>query len=429
MSRLDIKSDDYYRSLTDRLITAARNIGADLSVSLREGVEFGVTVRDKEIEELEEASSSVISLSVNIGNKVATATSNDLSTNMLDQLLLSTIERAKLSSVDDSAIFPTFQRLDFDPGKLELYSESIHSITPDKAILLAQQLEERCSSDSRITLSLGASFSRNEYHNVLALSNGFWGSSRRTSCSLGVGLQAGEEESAYQSGWSDSAIDQNRLLSVDEISIKAIEHTTRMLDARKIETQTLPVLVDRYVSGQIIGFLLQCINGRNIYTNQSLFTGKLGEQIANSNLTLYDEPLLPGALGSRAFDSEGIPCRHNLLIDKGVLSNYILNTYTSHKLRLPVNGMASGTSNLIMGPGKYQENDLIQSIDKGILLLDTIGQGTDTTTGGFSKGAFGIMIENGKLTYPVSEITISSSIDKMLMGIDKIGNNADERKS
>ena len=201
-----------------------------------------------------------------------------------------------------------------------------------------------------------------------------------------------------------------------------------MQNAQKIETQTIPVVVDRYVASTIFGFLLECINGRNIYLQQSVFTGLLNNQISNKILNLYDDPLLPGSAGARPFDAEGIPCRKNILLENGQLKNYLLNTYSANKLQMKVNGLGSGVSNLILMKGTHTEQDIIKSIKKGLYLLKTIGQGTDPTTGGFSKGAYGIMIENGELTYPVSEITISCNIQEMLNGISIIANNPDTRK-
>jgi PmbA protein len=155
----------------------------------------------------------------------------------------------------------------------------------------------------------------------------------------------------------------------------------------------------------------------------------LNEQIANKNIILFDDPLIPESPAARPFDSEGIPCRKNIIIENGVLKNYILNTYSAKKLGLKVNGFASGTSNLFLQEGNHSEADLIKSVDKGLLLLRTMGQGTDATNGGFSKGAYGIWIEKGELTHPVSEVTISSNIKDMLMGINMVADNADKRKS
>jgi PmbA protein len=418
-----------YQGITEKLVKQAKAKNANVRISIRNDKSFGVGIRNGEVEELQEAGSTSLSLSVNLDNKTASAATSDMSENTLETLLNNAIERAKYSSVDESAIFPEFEKLTVNPESLKLYSPEIKNISPEEKINAAKKLEEICLKDKRITLSAGSSYSTNESEYFLALSNGFFGNYKSSSCSVGVYLQAGNDATATQDGWSDYSRNPKNLLPIEEIAKIAIERATVMQGAKKIPTQTVPVIVDRYTAGAVFYFLLQCINGRNIYMHQSVFTGKLNEQIANKNVTLFDEPLIPESPAARPFDSEGIPCRKNIIIENGVLKNYLLNTYSAKKLGLKVNGFASGTSNLFLQAGKHSEADLIKSVDKGLLLLKTIGQGTDATNGGFSKGAYGIWIEKGELTHPVSEVTISSNLKDMLMGINMVANNPDKRQS
>lgn len=418
-----------YQALTERLIKKAKLNGAELKISIRSDKNFDVGIRNGEVEELQEAASTNLFLSVNLDNKSATAATSDLSLETLNTLLDSAIERAKISSVDESAIFPKYEELKIDPKTLKMYSEDIKAITPEEKIAAAKKIEEICLQDKQITLSGGSSYSTNESEYFLALSNGFYGSYKTSGCSLGIYLQTGKDEHSFQDGWSDSARSPKLLLPIEIIAKLAIERATRLIGAKKIPTQTIPIIIDTNVAGSIISFMLECINGRNIYMNQSVFTDHIDKQIANSSVNIYDDPLIPGSPAARPFDSEGIPCRKNIIIENGILKNYILNTYSAKKLNMDVNGLASGTSNLFLEKGSFSENDIIKSIDKGLLLLKTLGQGTDATNGGFSKGAYGLMIEKGELTHPVSEITISSNIKNMMLGISKIANNPNERRA
>lgn len=422
-------SNTNYQEITENLVKQAKAKGANVKIAIGNNKSFNVGIRNGEVEELQEAGSTSLSLSVNLDNKTASAATSDMSENTLKTLLDNAIERAKYSSVDESAIFPEFEKLTINPETLKLYSPEIRAISPEEKINTAKKLEEICLKDNRITLSAGSSYSTDESEYFLALSNGFFGSYKSSSCSVGIYLQAGNDATATQDGWSDSARSPQNLISIEEVAKIAIERATRMQGAKKIPTQTVPVIVDRYTAGAVFGFLIGCINGRNIYMQQSLFAGKLNEQIASENVTLFDDPLIPASPAARPFDSEGIPCRKNMIIENGVLKNYLLNTYSAHKLGLRVNGFASGTSNLFLQEGKHTEAELIKSVDKGLLLLRTMGQGTDATTGGFSKGAYGIWIEKGELTHPVSEITISSNLRDMLMGISMVADNADNRIS
>ena len=416
-----------YQALTERLIRKAKLNGAEIRISIRADKNFDVGIRNGEVEELQEASSTNLSMSVNLENKTAAAATSDLSIETLNALLDNAIERAKLSSPDESAVFPEFEQLTISPESLNMYSNDIKSISPEEKVKAAKQIEEICLKDKRIALSGGSGYSTNESEYFLALSNGFFGSYKFSSCSIGVYLQTGKDENSFQDGWYDSARSPKLLLPLEIVAKLAVERATRMMGAKKIPTQTIPVIIDTNISRAVIGFMLECINGRNIYMNQSIFTGQLDKQIANVGINIYDDPLIPGSPAARPFDSEGIPGRKNIIIEKGVLKNYILNTYSAKKLNMKVNGLASGTSNLFLEKGKYSENDLIKSVDKGLLLLKTLGQGTDATNGGFSKGAYGLMIEKGEISHPVSEITISSNIKDMMMNISKVANNPNER--
>jgi PmbA protein len=418
-----------YQAIIDKLIKNAKSKGVNVKISIRNDKTFDVGVRNGEVEELQQAGSASLSMSVNIENKTASAATSDLSENTLEALLKNAIERAKVSSPDESAVFPEYEKLTINPQTLGLYSDDIQDITPEEKIRQAKQLEKICLQDKRITLSAGSGYSTSESEYHLALSNGFYGNYKSSYCSLGVYLQAGEDTTATQDGWSDSARSPKKLLSAEEIAATAIKRTVRMLNAKKVPTQTVPVIIDRYVAGAVFGFMLECLSGRNVYMQQSVFAGKLNQQIANKIVNIYDNPLIPNSPAARPFDAEGIPCRENKLIENGILKNYILSTYSAKKLGLKVNGLASGTSNLFLEAGKYSEQELIKSVDKGFLLLQTLGQGTDATNGGFSKGAYGMWIENGELSYPVSEVTISSNIADMLNGITMIANNADTRKA
>ena len=418
-----------YLILAENLVKKSKRQGADLKVSISTGKSFEVGIRNGEVEELQESVQTTLSLSVNLDNKNATAATSDLSEETLDRLLNNAIERARYSSVDESLVFPEFESSNIDIDKLNLYSVDINSLSPEEKINQARELEKLCLKDNRITLSAGSGYGTYEGEYFLALSNGFSGSYKTSSCNIGVYLQAGHDATATQDGWYDTARTPKNLMSIEEIAKIAIERAIRLQNSKKVPTQTEPVIVDRYIAPAIIGFMLQCLNGRNVFMKQSIFADKLNEKIANKNVTLIDDPLIVGGPATRPFDSEGIPARKNTIIRNGVLENYLLSTYSAKKLGLKPNGFASGTSNLILETGKYSENDLIKSVSKGLLLLKTLGQGTNTTTGDFSKGAYGIWIENGELTYPVSEITISSNIVNMLNGIEMIANNPDKKKA
>jgi len=189
-----------YQKITEQLIKQAKDLGANARIFIRNDKSFNVNIRNSEVEELQEAIDSSLSLSVNLDNKVASASTSDMSENTLNALMKSAVERAKLSSVDESAIFPEFERLTFSPDTLKMYSPEIQSITPEEKINTARKLEEICLKDKRITLSAGADYNSNENECFLALSNGFFGTYKTSSCAIGIGLIAGTDENQFQDG-------------------------------------------------------------------------------------------------------------------------------------------------------------------------------------------------------------------------------------
>ncbi len=217
-------------------------------------------------------------------------------------------------------------------------------------------------------------------------------------------------------------------MPIDEIARKAVERTTRMIGARKIHTQNVPVVLEPEMSAQmLLGFLVECLSGSNIYMKRSFLAGKIGETISSNLVTLIDDPLIPGGRGSVPFDRDGVPARRKAIIENGVLKSYFLDNYSAKKLGLKPNG--PGPTNLTLLPGTKSQQEIIRSVDKGLLLCSTIGQGTVPTSGDLSKGAYGIWIENGQLTYPVNEITISGNLGTILKNIAMIGNDPDPRSS
>jgi len=175
-----------YQKITEQLIKQAKDLGANLRISIGKNTSFNVTIRNSEVEELQEANDTSLSFSVNLDNKIATASTSDLSEDTLSAMLKSAVDRAKLSSVDESAVFPEFQRLTTSPDSLQMYNPEIQTTTPEQKIQAARNLEEICLKDNRIALSMGSFYGTTESELFLALSNGFYGNYKTSGCSTGV---------------------------------------------------------------------------------------------------------------------------------------------------------------------------------------------------------------------------------------------------
>ena len=212
----------------------------------------------------------------------------------------------------------------------------------------------------------------------------------------------------------------------------------RRLGARKVSTQKVPVVFEPRTARSLLGDLFDAVDGGAIYKHASYLAGKIGEKIASENITVIDDATIPGLFGTSPFDDEGVASRRTVVIERGVLKNYLLNTYTARKLNMKTTGNAArgitgdagiGPGNFFMEAGTRTPEEIISSIPNGLYVTELIGGGANTVTGDYSSGAAGLWIEDGKLTYPVSEITIAGNMKQMLLDLEQVGSDLEFRGS
>jgi PmbA protein len=426
--------------LANQIIRLARDRGAtDAECTLAEGEEFSALVRMRSLERLKDAGSRAAGLRVLVGRRVGSSYTSDLSSDGIGELVASAIELAAISTEDPYAGLPEPSELGAFPGDLQLYSTDIGDTTTDYRIEQARQTEEAAfSADPRITNSEGASFDAYAGERVFANSRGFLGSYRVSSCSLSTTPVAREGEFMERDYWYSSARKYAQLESPAYIGRCAAERTVRRLGARKVPTQKVPVIFDPQTARTLLGNIFDAVEGDAIYRGASFLAGKLGERVASQNVTIVDDGTLPGLFGTSPFDDEGVPSRRTVVIHRGVLKSYLLNSYTARKLGLKTTGNAArgitgnsgvGHGNLFLEAGERKPYDLIRGIPKGLYVTELIGTGVNIVTGDYSRGAAGQWIENGDFAYPVSEITIASTLQRMLMDLESVGSDLEFRGS
>jgi PmbA protein len=416
------------------MVLIGRACGADeIEVGVGDGTEFSVDVRLGEIENLVEAGSRSMGLRVIKDKKTAYASSSDLDDETLKRLIRNAVMRAALSNRDEFAGLPSLSKRKVDAAALSLFDPEIGGLDSKTKIGLALETERIALADKRITNSHGASFVTNEGTSVLASSNGFLGRFQKTYCSLSVGLQAGATDDRVEDFWFSSQTHFQALETPEQIARTAVARTVRQLRPRKIRTQRVPVIFEPMMTSGLLGFLFSCVAGPAIYQKSSFLTGKLGRRIANEGITVIDDGLLPGRLGTSPFDAEGVATRRTAVVQKGILKTYLCNTYAARKLKLRSTGNADGggvgPNNFYLEPGPHAPAALIRSCDKGLLLIRTLGHGLNPVTGDISRGAFGLWIEKGEIAYPVSEITISGNLGELLKNVEMIGSDLEFRGS
>ena len=411
----------------------------DAECTLAEGEEFSALVRMRSLETLKDAGSRAAGLRVLVGQRVGSSYTSDLSAEGIRKLVDSAIELAAISSEDPHAGLPDPSELGKLAGDLQLFSADVNTLDTDHRIEQARQTEEAAfAADPRITNSEGASFSAYSGERLFANSRGFLGSYRTSSCSLSTTPVARQGEFMERDYWYSSARSYSRIESPAHIGRRAAERTVRRLGARKVATQKVPVIFDPQTARSLLSNIFDAVEGDAIYRQASFLAGKLGDRVASENVTVIDDGTLPGLFGTSPFDDEGVPSRRTVVIDRGVLRSYLLNTYTALKLAMKTTGNAArgiagntgvGHGNLFLEKGERSPDELVRGIRKGLYVTELIGSGVNIVTGDYSRGAAGQWIENGEFAYPVSEITIASTLQRMLMDIEPPGSDLEFRSS
>ena len=411
--------------------TAAEAVAAD-------GTEFSTTVRLGEVETLKEAGSKGIGVRVFHGQRAASTYSSDLSPEGLRTMVDAALHLAKVTSEDPMAGIPLPEQQGKLEGELGLYNDDVYSLTTADRIDYARRAEKAAMSfDPRITNSDGGSFDASIYYKVLANSNGFVGDTRRSYCSMSAVPIAQMDGAAMQRDyWYSVAMTLKKLESPEHVGEVAAKRTIRRLGARKIKTQKLPIVFENTVAGSLIGHIFEAVNGDSVYRGASYLAGKLGEKIAGDHVTVIDDGTMIGGFGTAPFDGEGIPTRRTVVIEKGVLKSYLLNTYTAKKLGLQTTGNASrglagtpgiGPGNYFLEPGKKTPKEIIAGIPEGLYITEFLGHGANLVTGDYSRGASGLWISGGELTYPVEEITVAGNLKEMFFNISEIASDLEFR--
>ncbi len=411
----------------------------DAECSLVQGHEFSVNVRHGQVENLKEAGSRATGIRVLAGQRTGSAYTSDLTRDGIRAMVQGAVEIANITNDDPYAGLPEhseFGRLETD---LELYFDDVEALSTAEKIRLARDAETAALSvDPRINNSEGASFDSYTGMRVFANSRGFVHSYRTSSCALAAVPVAREGDRMERDSWTTAARSSTRLETPEYVGRKAAERVLRRLGPRKVPTQKAPVVFESRAARSLLSHLFDAVNGASVYRKASFLAGQLGRQIAASNVTIVDDATMPRLFGSSPCDDEGVPSRCTVVVENGILSSYLLNTYTARRLGMKTTGNASrgltgaasvGHGNLYLEPGQSSAEEIIRGIGKGLYVTELIGFGVNTVTGDYSRGAVGMWIENGALSFPVSEVTIASTLQQMLMGLAVIGSDLEFRGS
>jgi PmbA protein len=433
-------------SLAADVVAQAMKAGAsDAEAVAREGDEFSVNVRMGEVETLKESGSRALGLRVFQGKRSASTSTSDLTPGGIRLLVDGALALVKVTEEDPLNGLPETGEFGAIQEDQHLYFEDVYSLPGPERIEWARRCESAAlAADPRITNSDGGSFDAATGRKVLANSRGFMGSYRTSYAGVSAAPLAVDTNGSMQrDGWWSGARRFAHLESPEAVGAEAGRRTVRRLGARRVPTQKVPIVFAPEVARSLIGSVFEAASGDSIWRHASFLAGKLEETIAASNLTLIDDNtmMLPtgvGGFGTSPFDGEGLPSRRTVIVENGVLRNYLLNTYTGRKLGMKSTHNASrglagtpgiGCGNLYLEPGMLTPEEIIEDIAAGLYVTSLMGFGTNIVTGDYSRGATGLWIENGVLTHAVEQITIAGNLGEMLRNVTAIGNDLKFRSS
>jgi PmbA protein len=412
-------------SLAGEAVSHAKKLGADaVHAVAADGRSTEISILDGKIEKVEQSEARDISLKVYAGKSSATISGSVLTKEAIHRLAETALNMARLAPPDPHAGIAEPAQLATSIPDLDLAADDL----PDPKGLedLARRAEAAGLAVKGVTKSSGAGASRSETSVGIVISNGFSQGYRRTGTGLSMSAIAGEGLAMQRDYDYSAAAHFADLRDPETIGRNAGERAVKRVDPRKVKSQSVPVIYDRRVASGLIGHLLGAINGAAIARGTSFLKDQLGQQVFGSHITILEDPFIRRGHGSRPFDGEGLACHRRNLVENGALTGWVLDLRSARQLGLAPTGQGSrggpSTSNVYLPPGAPSPEDQIKAISQGLYVTELIGSSINTVTGDYSRGASGFWIENGELTYPVSEITIAGNLKDMFRTLQPASN-------
>ncbi|MDX3893805.1 metalloprotease PmbA [Pusillimonas sp.] len=422
-----------FRELVQKALGYAKSLGAsDAAAELSESRGLSVSVRNQDIETVEQTRDRSLDVTVFAGQQRGSASTSDFS----DQALRETVDAAwhiaRYTAADPAAGLPEAEYLASDFIDLQLHHP--WDIDTEAAAAIALQAERAARDLSPLISNTdGASVGTFEGHFVLGNSRGFLGGYPYSRHTVSVAPIAGRGANMQRDYWYSSQRDPRRLADPQEVGRYAAQRTLSRLSARRIKTGRFPVLFEAPLAVGLLGSLVQAASGGALYRKASFLLDSLGKQVMADHLAVIENPYVPEAMGSSSFDDEGVRTQARNVVASGVLQGYFLSTYTARKLGMRTTGNAGGSHNLRLASRLTRPDDdleaMLKKMGTGFLVTELIGQGVNYVTGDYSRGAFGYWVQNGEIQHAVQEVTIAGNLADMLRQIVAVGSDAITRGS
>ncbi|MEP6559068.1 MAG: metalloprotease PmbA [Burkholderiales bacterium] len=424
-------SRPFFEQLVDGAIAHAKKLGAtDAGAEASEGCGLSVSVRLGELENVERNRDKSLGISVYVGKRRGNASTSDFSDAAVQRTVQAAFDIARftaedpvagLADADDVAQAPDTDR------DLDLFHP--WSVDSEQAARIALECEAAAFATSkRIGNSEGAGVSAQQSHFFSAHTHGFRGGYASSRHSLSVAPIAGKGNGMQRDAWYSSMRNAEALASPAAVGRYAAERALSRLKSRKIATTECPVLFESPLAAGLLGGFVQAISGGALYRKSTFLLDSLGTQVFPKHIDISEDPFLMGGKGSAPFDDEGVRVSARKVVDAGRVEGYFLGSYSARKLGMKTTGNAGGSHNLVLTSRQTKGSDdldaMLQKLGTGLFVIELMGQGVNYVTGDYSRGASGFWVENGRIAYPVHEITIAGNLKTMLAGITAIGSDA-----
>ncbi len=424
-------SQDQFKQIASDVLRFAKEKGAsDAVVEISEGQGLSVTVRKAQVETIEQNKDKGLGVTVYLGQGRAirrgNASTSDFSTASLKATVEAAYNIARFTAEDDCAGLPEPELMEKHPRDLDLFHPWL--LSAEEAVALAVRCESAAFAvDKRITNSEGANTYAQQSHFVLANSRGFMAGYPYSRHSISVSPIAGKGNHMQRDDWYSSDRNPRKLAKPEAIGRYAAERALSRLNARKLDTRKCPVLFEAPLAAGLLGAFVQAISGGALYRKSTFLLDSLGTSVFNPDIQIFEDPNVPGAVGSTPFDEEGVRVQSRDVVKDGVVQGYFLSTYSARKLGMQTTGNAGGSHNLQLLSNRTQATDnfkaMLKKLDTGLLVTELMGQGVNYVTGDYSRGASGYWVEKSIIQYPVEEITIAGNLRDMFKDIAAIGSD------
>ncbi|HLW74935.1 MAG TPA: metalloprotease PmbA [Gammaproteobacteria bacterium] len=411
------------------VLREARDLGAsqaEAGVSVESGLTL--TVRLGEVETLEYQRDRGLGITVYFGKRKGAASTADLSPTAVRESVRAACSIARYTAEDDCAGLADAELMAHDLPDLDLSHP--WDPEPETVIDVARRCEDAARGyDQRIENSEGATVTTHRGLRVYANSHGFVGGYESTSHSITCSVIGKTGDSMQRDYWYTLARDVKALEAPEAVGVKAAERTVARLGARRLSTRKAPVLFVPELARGLVGSFLGAMRGGAQYRQSSFLLGAADKSVFPAFVQFSERPRLKGALASAAFDNEGVATLDREIVERGVATTYLLDSYSARKLKLKTTGHGGGVRNLIVKPGEHDYAGLLRKMGTGLVVTELLGQGVNGVTGDYSRGASGFWVEGGAVAYPVEEITVAGNLKDMFRAIGAVGSDVDLRGS